>query len=182
MAFTSSVNPNLLVNEEPVYKIADSWDNIGAKFQYGPDSAVVVTKAFPRQRGGGVSTDSLGINNGIIDPYLVANAITIKKVSVLVNKACVSQGTVGASPTVRVDIYRTLASSRTLLGTARVVLSPAGVGVSSTTASCFQYATLTLGVPIAVVAGALLGVEFVTESSDNNKINGVENMMILLQA
>lgn len=137
-----------------------------------------------------VATGTQGSTNGSgyaaypnIDPYIVDEACTLYAIGVRVVQAAVSQGTAGASPTVRLDVYRNLNASRSLVGTFRVVITGGGVGVSSTLATIttpdayFELGGLTT----SLAKGESIGVEFVTENVDNNKIVSVTNLQAILK-
>lgn len=122
-----------------------------------------------------------GINNGEIDPYIVMQACTVNQIRIVFAGAAVSQGTVGASPTIRLDLYKAGFSTRTRVATYRITISATGVGVSNNTAGdAFQTAVLT-GQSTALAAGDAIGIEFVNENTDNTKINGLARAYVSLE-
>jgi hypothetical protein len=155
-------------------------------YQFAPLQANIATVVFNKvvATGSQASTNGSGYANyPNIDPYLVEETSIITEVGIRLTQASVSQGTVGSSPTVRIDIYRNLVSSRTLIGTYRVVINPAGVGTSSTLATITNantYYSLT-GLSTALTKGESIGAEFVFEDSDNNKINAVTNCQLIIK-
>lgn len=170
------------------------WGHIGGQkrkisyrqtIQTCPLSAIATTSSFRKVEATSTkpSSNSAGVNSFDVDPWITNSAGRISKLTLTLGKACVQQATVGSTPTVRIDIYKTTQSSRTLIGTYRITLSPTGVGINTTAADCFQTATLYTGMAAgdAVAEGDLLGAEFVHETSDNNKINGIQMATLLIE-
>lgn len=127
------------------------------------------------------SSGDPGINNGAVDPYLVPESASIKKIRIKFSGAAVGTGTVG-TPTVRLRVYRVDYSTRTQLGSdIDIAISTTGVGTFGNTAgNAFQSAVSGV-LSIAVTAGDLIGLEFVNQASTNNGINAIANLFAVIE-
>jgi hypothetical protein len=124
---------------------------------------------------------SPGLNNGANDPYLILNAATIVSLRLTFYSAAVAQGTVGATPTLRLAIYKIGATSRTLLGNLDFSVNPANCGIwNDVSVNRFQTSALS-GLSLSVNAGDLIGVEFVNQGGNNNQINAISQMQVILE-
>lgn len=116
--------------------------------------------------------------NGDCDPYVIANDSTITEVHLSVAAVAVSQTTVGSTPTLRINFYSHSFSSRTLLGSADVLMDNTNVSTSNNLGNDdFQIRSLA-GLTIDVPAGTLLGFEFQNRSATNNEINAVSRLSV----
>jgi hypothetical protein len=122
-----------------------------------------------------------GINNGIVDPYLIPQTATITSLRIKFAAAAVSTGTVG-TPTVRMRIYKIDYSTRTQLGSdIDITISTSGVGVSNNLSGNAYQTAVATGLSIAVSAGDMIGVEFVNQSATNNGINAIARLFAVME-
>ena len=126
------------------------------------------------------STGVAGLGLGAsLDPYVVVAAGTNLEVTLTVGGGSVSQATVGAAPTARIDVFDVDGTSETLIGTYRIEFVTGTFGIFSTPSASFQTGTLSL--PQTITAGMYLGVRYITENSDNEKLNGIVNGGVTLK-
>ena len=115
-----------------------------------------------------------------VDPYVIHSNCSIESIRATIGGGCVSQVSPGSSPTVRVDVYKMDSSSRTLIATYRIPFLAGTLGGSTTPTISFQTGSLS-GLSNALTAGDIIGCEFVPESSDNNKMNGIIAAALIIQ-
>ena len=120
--------------------------------------------------------------NGAIDPYQIFSAGTLTSIRITIAGAGVDAGSVGASPTLRLRVYKNNYNTRTQLGSdIDIVLSPTGVGTfNNASGNAFQTA-ISSALSIALSAGDLIGVEFVNQSGSSNGISSVRVLMVTMK-
>ena len=141
-----------------------------------PANIYNATGILPSTSASGVTTTYQSIES-----HMIHLASTIDKISVRLTQACTDQPTVGSNPTVRIDVYKHLSTSRTLIATYRVPITiTAGIGTSSTPGTLTTGINTTYeltGLSDALAVGDLIGCEFVAESG-TTKLSGVTNLQI----
>jgi len=121
--------------------------------------------------------------SGGADPFLAVEAMTITKAMVSVQTCCVSQDTVGATATLRIDVYQEDYSSRTLLGSLDFSMNTAKVQTSNTLSATDNAQSVALtGLSISIPAGTRFSMQFTNRSADNTQINGVARAICRLYA
>lgn len=125
-----------------------------------------------------------GYESGYCSPFFVTKAQQIVEIQAICSATAVSQGTVGASPTLRIDVYGVGIDGSAILtdGTVRLVPeATTDIGVSNTlpaNPSAPIVFSKVLATPIALPAGSLFGYVFQNESTDNQKINAAANLVV----
>lgn len=122
-----------------------------------------------------------GINNGGVDPYIVGFDSTVKSIKLTLGKAAVSTGTASAGTTIRIDLYKVLATSRTLLASMDVPLDYTKVSINNDMGqNNFQTAVLS-GLNIALTSGDLIGIQFTNIGGSNTTINAAGRVYAALE-
>jgi len=127
------------------------------------------------------TTSSVNVfSGGSINPFIIPKDSNLKNISITIANASVDNASVGLSPTLRINIYKHLYSSRTLLETANIVLSDtSGIGVNNDlTGNAFQSANLDISGSIS--SGDLIGIEFENQSGSGVGINGIKICMAVI--
>lgn len=166
----------------PTFQAAAAAAAVKEYYGSAPLTVTNSTQSFFRSNATGKQAmeGSAGMGVGsTFDPHIVCVGGTMTKIRVTISGGCVSQGTVGASPTVRIDIYKMNQASRTLLLTARPVFAAGTIGINTTPTADDQTAELVIST--AISAGDRLGWEFVPETSDNNKMNGLIETQVSIE-
>lgn len=204
MTFQSS-NSNLQVSQEvverivamapgniPVFNAAGKLIDSG--FPAGPGSAIKSRYLFAnlnataailpwnRNCNIGLPTQSAaGLGPGLtLDPHLIHSNCVFESVRMTINGGSVLQATVGATPTVRIDFYKVTGSGRTLLVTVRIPFVTGTIGVLTTPTQSFQ-TSIVIGIATALLAGDLIGAEFVPETANNNNMNSIIDASFIMQ-
>ena len=121
-----------------------------------------------------------GLNNGGIDPYQIMGNEYITRMRLTFASAAVSQGSTGLAPTIRIDIYNIGYSTRTLIKTVRIPISPSNVGTfNNVGANGFQTISFNASIPLG--NGILMGCEFVNESTNYNNINAISRLQMVVE-
>lgn len=122
-----------------------------------------------------------GIQNAQVSPMPV-QAGSITRATMTLAHAAVAQGSVGASPVMRVNLYREgYSSPRTLLGSVDFPIISAGIN-NDLSMNNFQTASVDLsGSPIALSDGDLIGCEFQPVFADNEKVSAVGGLYVTLK-
>lgn len=124
-----------------------------------------------------------GLLNANTDPYVVLNNCTAKRIRITLGNASVAQGTVGATPTIRVSLYKAgLLNSRTLIGNFDIPLTvqSGSIGIN-TTVNNVHATGISPEQNFALQGGDMIGIEFTPVSTDNNKINSAGRMIAVLE-
>jgi hypothetical protein len=127
------------------------------------------------------SPTNSGATSNVTMGYLMFESRTLTKIGIKFAKAAVGTGTVGASPTVKIRVFRQNFTDRTQLGAdINIPISPTGVGIfNSVNADSFQFVSHTIS--IAVNAGDIIGWEFVNQPDTNNGINAISTLHTFIQ-
>jgi hypothetical protein len=163
--------------------IGGSGAAIKTRYQFGVLSATASTQPWTKvvATGSQPSQSSSGLGTGIsLDPYLIPANCTIESIVATIAGGCVNQSGPGSAPTMRVDVYKVNGTSRTLIGTFRIPFATGTFGGFTTPTASFQTSSLT-GLSSALLAGDLIGCEFVPETTDNNKLNGIMSAALCIQ-
>ena len=116
--------------------------------------------------------------NGLLAPWLMPHGTwTLYDIKVVVSAACVSTPTVGAAPTLRLDLYQINTSSRTFIATVRLpcIAGAANIGINNSLAAApglIYFAQLLFSPAITPADATLFGFEFVNETGSQYTING----------
>lgn len=124
-----------------------------------------------------------GLINANTDPYVVLNACTAIRIRITLGNAAVQQTTAGATPIIRISLYKAgLSSERTLIGNFDIPLTiqSGTIGVNSTVNN-----VLATGISpdqnLQLSAGDAIGIEFTPMTTDNNWINSAGRMIAVLE-
>jgi hypothetical protein len=129
----------------------------------------------------GTTDPSNLLQNGGVDPYIALNNCTIDGIQIQCSQAAVNNGTVGATPTVRIDFYTMTAGARTLLGTTRIPISPAGsVQASNNLGVNATFTGSATGLGLSLTAGQAWGIQFTNETTNNNTVNAVGRLFAVV--
>lgn len=116
--------------------------------------------------------------NGGSDPYPIKTGGSIANVTLAISSCAVAQGTVGANPTLRLDVYKEAVGGRVLVDSIDVPIPAAKVGVSNTLgADNYIVVSYDLPSPIAV-GGEGIGMQFTNRSADNEEINAISRLTV----
>ena len=128
--------------------------------------------------GGLATTSSSNVyQNGQLTPWLIPGDWKIYDLKVACAAACVSTPTVGAAPTMRLDLYQVNVNSRTLISTQRLpcIANPGLINPNNSltpASSLIYFAKDTFAPDIIPGNSTLFGIEFVNESGSQDTING----------
>ncbi|WMJ75340.1 hypothetical protein RCC89_19565 [Cytophagaceae bacterium ABcell3] len=123
-----------------------------------------------------------GIKDGSIDPYVIMNNCTIKKIRVTFAGAGVDGGSVGANPVMRLRVFKSGYDARTQVGTdVDIPVSNSGLGTwGNASGNGFQTA-VSGELNFALNAGDVLGVEFRHQTGSGNSIISVQRLFAVLE-
>lgn len=120
-------------------------------------------------------------NNGGMQPYPVKGGGSLKRLLIGFNACAVAQGSVGANPTIRIDIYSHSSLSRTLVSSVDVPVPPANVNISNDI-NTNNFVVIEHEVDILMpVTDELIGVQFTNRNATNEEINGVARCEMKLE-
>jgi hypothetical protein len=124
-----------------------------------------------------------GLVNANTDPYVVLNNCIAKRIRITLGSAAVQQATAGASPMIRISLYKAaLSSARTLIGNFDIplVITSGSMGVNSTVSNV--YATGISGIQNFLLSGGdAIGIEFTPVTTNNNWIASAGRMIAVLE-
>jgi hypothetical protein len=139
-------------------------------------SADSATEALPT-----TSPYNSGINNGGVDPYVIGFDSTVKSIRLTLGKAAVSTGTASSGTTIRIDLYKVLSTSRTLLASMDVPVDHTKVSINNDMGQDnFQTAVLS-GLSIPLSSGDLIGIQFTNRGGSNTTINAAGRVFAALE-
>jgi len=124
-----------------------------------------------------------GLTDATIDPYVVINNCTAKRIRITLGQAAVSQGSVGANPTIRISLWKAgLSGGRTLVGNYDIPLTvkQGTIGVNST-ANNVLATGISADQTFALSAGDAIGIQFDPVSTNSNKIYSAGRMVAVLE-
>jgi hypothetical protein len=122
----------------------------------------------------GTTDPSNTVQNGGVDPWVAPNACTITDISVACAQVAVFQGTVGATVSLRMDVYTMTAGARSLLSTQRINISPVGsVGVSNSLGTNATFTGQVTGLSLSLTAQQWFGIQFTPETDANTHAESV---------
>jgi len=127
------------------------------------------------------TSNSNNDGNGGFDPYLVTTARTITTAYVHLRQVAVNQGTVGASPVARFDVYKHAYNGRTLVGSISVPINPTLCNVNNSLGTDHTQFVVVTGLSMALAAGDVFGLEFVNLQANNNQVNAIGRVKIILK-
>lgn len=122
------------------------------------------------------------MQNGALDPYVAPVNLTITDISLTCCLAAVSQATVGATVSARIDIYSNEATGRTLVSTQRINITPvASVGVSNNLGTPALFTGSVSGLSVTLNALQAWGIQFTNEGDTNTHLNGIGRLYVTVK-
>lgn len=116
--------------------------------------------------------------NGSEDPYPIRGGGVLTRVLLTLSTCAVAQATVGANPTLRLDVYRTTGSGRALIRSIDVPIPPANVDINNNLGNN-NFITVSYATSFLLPAtNEGIGVQFTNRNANNNQINAVSRLMV----
>lgn len=122
---------------------------------------------------------SLGINNGGNDPYLITKNSLLKRLYLTIAGGGVGTGVIGSPLYARFRLFEIQYNTRVQIGAdIDIQISTTGIGTFNNNSNdAFQHAqSVVLDYPI--LAGRLIGIEFVNVSGNNNYLNSIRGIFL----
>jgi hypothetical protein len=120
--------------------------------------------------------------DGACDPFLAHKAMTITSAELHVGSVSTFQATVGATVTMRIDVYEELYGSRNLLGSIDFPMDPANMSVSNNLGNDDFQASSISGLNIAIAAGTLFSLQFTNRYDDNTQVSAAARIVATVVA
>ncbi len=124
-----------------------------------------------------------GLADATIDPYLVINNCTARRVRITVGQATVQQTTLGTAPVIRVSLWKAgMTGTRTLIGNFDIPLTiQAGAIGTNVTLNNVLATGISPTLSLALSGGDCIGLQFDQMTTTNNWISGAGRMVAVLE-
>ena len=121
--------------------------------------------------------------NGGLDPYRVTDDKRIKRILFNTSATAVGAGSVGASVSVRIQVYTIQNTSETLLTTFVIPLDPSNVGTFNNLGGSSSNKSASFATDFALPNNSMFGIRFQPIASSTTQLNaiGFTNVTLLIQ-
>lgn len=127
-----------------------------------------------------VTYNSNNFENGQTDGYVALHNCVINDLTITFAQVAVNQGTVGASPVIRLTFYKNRVAARDSIGIANITISSTGVGVNNSLGTNSKQAVTLTNLGISLTAGDAWGFEFTPLQANNNQINALGRAYVVI--